>query len=489
MYTKKDNHNAAPYRTRVLIVENDPNLRADHIGNLNRWGYESVVAEGQGEALLQDAREKAQAYRCQVALVDMRLLDDYNRNDTSGLDLVSDLKPTVSIIVSGHGDRATTRNALKEKRAYDFVGKEEGPAALRQVVAEAAESFCVCRYSGSQHWHPAAARDLSGGVYEFSGTPENLKSFGEFYQEADSAQISRTLEDLFKLFGGWQLRQSILNAALYDVYLHSMSDRLTAVAQHEDVVALNGWRRDLPNTVIWTLKQREASRILGTRQALAHRNLHVDTIFVDEQGKPWLKNFTRAGDHHVLYDFITLEVDILTRLALSSDDDLHLFYEIAVAIADPSHLDQPLQPTMHVLEHPGARKALAVVSDLRQLALAQTHYTDQREYVWGLLLEAVGRIAHLSPDHPQYEKACVLSDVICGRLAHWEDESWPPRNWPAVTWVTPQMQREREVTIKYLRQQLELLNAQISGYDQPPPALLDERDATQRELQQFGENV
>ncbi|MGB0389457.1 MAG: hypothetical protein ACPGWR_31950, partial [Ardenticatenaceae bacterium] len=60
---------------RVLVVENDLRWRQDHLTNLTRWGYRPFLAEGQGKALLQNARDRAKTYRCHVALVDMRLLD------------------------------------------------------------------------------------------------------------------------------------------------------------------------------------------------------------------------------------------------------------------------------------------------------------------------------------------------------------------------------------------------------------------------------
>ncbi|MCG8346769.1 MAG: phosphotransferase [Chloroflexales bacterium] len=129
---------------RVLVVENDITVRSDHIEHLRRWGYEPFAAEGTGAQLLDDAAQKAAKHRCHIALVDMRLLDDYNRQDTSGLALVPQLKPTIAIIVSGYGDRAAVREALKAKQAFDFVGKEEGPSRLRQAVREALRQRCNC---------------------------------------------------------------------------------------------------------------------------------------------------------------------------------------------------------------------------------------------------------------------------------------------------------------------------------------------------------
>src|SRR5262245_42561028 len=94
----------APRKTRVLIVENESGVRELYARRLRAQQCEPVIAEGRGEALLQDDRTKAAIHCCQVALVDMRLLDDSSWRDTSGLNLVPALKPTISIIVTGHGD-------------------------------------------------------------------------------------------------------------------------------------------------------------------------------------------------------------------------------------------------------------------------------------------------------------------------------------------------------------------------------------------------
>lgn len=144
-----------PAPLRVLVVENDPQWRADHLNNLKRWGYAAWAAEpaedtpDRFQSLWDDARAKAEYHRCHLALVDMRLKNDDDRSDTSGLCLVRELAPTVSIIVSGHGDAKKVRAALKSppevpKRAYDFVGKEDGPEALLTAIQEV-EKTIWCR--------------------------------------------------------------------------------------------------------------------------------------------------------------------------------------------------------------------------------------------------------------------------------------------------------------------------------------------------------
>ena len=150
-----DMYGTASCRVRILVVENEERSRQDVAINLQRWGYKPIVAEGIGEALIHDALEKARHHRCHLALVDMRLKDDHDASDTSGLDLVATLKPTESIIVSAFGDRRTAVTALKDKGALDFVGKEDGPRALRYAIEKnLAANICPCITGTAIEWPP-----------------------------------------------------------------------------------------------------------------------------------------------------------------------------------------------------------------------------------------------------------------------------------------------------------------------------------------------
>jgi DNA-binding NarL/FixJ family response regulator len=138
-------------RCRVLIIDNDPIVREQYRILLTRWGYGVHVAVDQGRALLAEARQKAHHLRCHLALVDMRLLDDEDKKDRSGLDLIPQLRPTESIILSAYGDLPTVRQALLEQGARDFIGKEEGPQALRDKLDRLAAK--ICRRDLTIHWH------------------------------------------------------------------------------------------------------------------------------------------------------------------------------------------------------------------------------------------------------------------------------------------------------------------------------------------------
>lgn len=129
---------------RILIVDNDPRTRRAYQELLKHWGYQAIVAEGDGQSLLEDAQAKARNHRCQLVLMDMRLIDDFDDDDKSGLELISKLEPASCIMVSARANLADARKA-EEKGARGFVGKGEGPKALQEKLEWEARKICAAK--------------------------------------------------------------------------------------------------------------------------------------------------------------------------------------------------------------------------------------------------------------------------------------------------------------------------------------------------------
>lgn len=130
-------------RKCVLVVDDNPQTSQDHAEDLRDWGYEPVVAQGQGMALLEDAKVKTRQHRCHVAIVDMRLFD--NPGDESGLQLADDLKPTRCIIVSGFGSVAAADRAFDgHPNIAGFIEKGDDPMKLEGKLQLAFDKFCPC---------------------------------------------------------------------------------------------------------------------------------------------------------------------------------------------------------------------------------------------------------------------------------------------------------------------------------------------------------
>ena len=119
---------------RVLIVDNEPQTVTMYQELIQLWGFLPIVAEGTGTALIEDALLKAKQFRCQVALVDMRLVDDFDDEDTSGLDVIEKIKPTETIIASAYGTLEIAVDTVQNKKAAGFFEKSRNPADLKEKI-------------------------------------------------------------------------------------------------------------------------------------------------------------------------------------------------------------------------------------------------------------------------------------------------------------------------------------------------------------------
>lgn len=168
--TNQQYNGLIPCKPRVLIVEDKLNTREDYAENLRRWGYEPILAEGQGRSLIANAQSKARLQRCHVAIVDMRLLDNDHGRDNSGIELIPKLLPTVSIVVSAYIDVQQTRDALLNKGAVDVLvkGGKKDRDQLRAALNKAIHDTCACGGNAKVIWPAGLSsaitmRLLSGG--------------------------------------------------------------------------------------------------------------------------------------------------------------------------------------------------------------------------------------------------------------------------------------------------------------------------------------
>ena len=133
-------------KPRILLVENDKRVREANKILLQYWDYFPVLAEGDdGEALLKDAAAKAQAMRCILALIDLRLMDDFDEDDTSGLKLSKELGPIRSIILSAYPNPQILREMLDQHRDTPFLSKADDPLKIKKVLDTEAGKVCACK--------------------------------------------------------------------------------------------------------------------------------------------------------------------------------------------------------------------------------------------------------------------------------------------------------------------------------------------------------
>lgn len=134
-------------KPRILLVDEDPVARVSYQALLMEWGYDPVLAMGRGVALQNDARIKAQEHRCSLALIDLRLMDNDDQADFSGLNLAKEMNanfPITPIILSGYPSVLALR-MLNETQNIPFIGKQDRRSEMQVKLDEIAAKVCAAK--------------------------------------------------------------------------------------------------------------------------------------------------------------------------------------------------------------------------------------------------------------------------------------------------------------------------------------------------------
>lgn len=138
--------NLAKSKPRVLIVDNDPASLTTYQTLMVFWDYEPVLAHGTGSTLLDDAKRKAKEMRCSLALIDLRLIDDFDTQDMSGLQLAEEMAARLRpIILSGYNNFDVLRKMLKTPVNLEFVSKTDNRDLIRQTLDEIASKVTAAK--------------------------------------------------------------------------------------------------------------------------------------------------------------------------------------------------------------------------------------------------------------------------------------------------------------------------------------------------------
>lgn len=123
---------------KLLLSDNDLDFLTILAEHLTRDGYEVVTANSSAEA-----RRILEHGEIDLAILDIRLTNDNDENDITGLVLAKSIAPEIPKIIQ---TRFPTYEAVREAlgssfegipTAVDFVTKQEGPEALLTAIKSA----------------------------------------------------------------------------------------------------------------------------------------------------------------------------------------------------------------------------------------------------------------------------------------------------------------------------------------------------------------
>jgi len=140
----------------ILMVENDPAFRQVRVEFLEEYGFKVLEAESPGEAL-----RIVQSQHCDIVLLDVRLFDEENEQDISGLKLAADLPPYLyKIILTGHDPAEARRRAMQVyppgiPHPVEFVSKQDGTSALLAELHKVINLMCVAEAAATRPAYPA----------------------------------------------------------------------------------------------------------------------------------------------------------------------------------------------------------------------------------------------------------------------------------------------------------------------------------------------
>lgn len=148
-------------RRRILLVENDPDFLSIRKQLLEHEGYQVYAATSPAEA-----KRLLDSTLIHLVISDIRIMDDSDEEDVSGLELVRRLDPVVpKIIVTAYPAYEYVRKALEPLPeglpvAVDFITKQEGPIAFLKAVEKALDTYVNINLDLDLIWTEGLSPDL-----------------------------------------------------------------------------------------------------------------------------------------------------------------------------------------------------------------------------------------------------------------------------------------------------------------------------------------
>lgn len=193
----------------VLFADNDP----DFLGTRGEWlekaGYQLFKA-----ASPEDAEQILKRYPVHLAVIDIRLRDDNDERDTSGLTLAKKeaYRSIPKIILTRFPSYEYVREALGPALeglppAVDFVAKQDGVEAMLSAIEQAFTHRIQINLNLTIHWRKPLSfpylANLIEGETDYAGLPERAEELEDLFYRLfhDSSQI--TISQLLVSREGW----------------------------------------------------------------------------------------------------------------------------------------------------------------------------------------------------------------------------------------------------------------------------------------------
>jgi CheY-like chemotaxis protein len=215
-----------PYR--ILVVDNSPHVRQSSKLLLKAQGYQVSTATNPVEA-----RRLIDERRVHLAVVDIRLEDDDDPQDTSGLELAASLDPIIArIVITGYDSFENMRRALRPVLpdnipADDYILKKDGPSALLEAIER------ICRVEIDINWDLELEwKDISA---ETVGVEVELDQ-ADLTREVLAEEVEELLRKLF-----YEADQIVVSPLLSPARAHASSQSGAVVLKVQPHYRRRGW--------------------------------------------------------------------------------------------------------------------------------------------------------------------------------------------------------------------------------------------------------
>jgi CheY-like chemotaxis protein len=195
------NSAALDMRPHVLVIDNDRHVCGIMERLLRRQGYRVSVA-----STLSAARDLAAKERPHLALVDVRLRDNNDLYDTSGLDLAKELNPAiVKIILTAYPDVDMATDALTplmggKSLAVGFISKSDAPKESLPMIREAIEQHVQINFDLQISWEDGLTagdyvRVVDAGQADDFVRADLIDALRRLFRKADAIQVYPLAQD------------------------------------------------------------------------------------------------------------------------------------------------------------------------------------------------------------------------------------------------------------------------------------------------------